>query len=371
MSAFVEVVFDNSDNRFPTGKDETVVRRTVGLKKDDYSLDRKSSTKGEISSLLESAGFSRSNPYYIVPQGRVTSLTHAKDSERLALLKEVAGTRVYESRRESSLKIIEDTERMRAKISDDLAMIEERLGELDSEKDELDKYRTLDRERRCMEYAIYSLEQEDVVEQLDEIDIRREQLVVAVNARQEATAELERQVSTLEPEIRAARQALEILSIDREQLAGEVEEHARTRAQIESSIQDLEQDRSLGRESITELRRTADNLSRDIRKRESELSRVTADYERAFAAETRLREQFEVSDQQRKSLLQKQGRSGHFNSKKERDAWLKGEISRLNASVEQQKAQFEATEREHQELKSRLATITQSVADAKARADAA
>ncbi|KAJ1784422.1 Structural maintenance of chromosomes protein 3, partial [Coemansia sp. RSA 2167] len=370
MSAFVEVVFDNTDNRFPTGKEETVVRRTIGLKKDDYSLDRKSSTKSEISSLLESAGFSRSNPYYIVPQGRVTSLTHAKDSERLALLKEVAGTRVYESRRENSLKIIEDTERMRVKISDDLAMIEERLNELDLEKDELDKYRTLDRERRCMEYAIYSLEQEDVVEQLDEIDIRREQLVVAVNERQEATGELERQITSLEPEIRAAKQALEILSIDREQLANEAEELARSRAHIESSIQDLEQDRTLGRDSITELRRTADTLSRDIRKRETELSRVTAKYEKAFARETQLREQFEVSDQQRKSLLQKQGRSGHFSSKKERDAWLNAEITRLTTSAEHQTMQFEATEHEHNELQTRLASISQSVLDAKAQADA-
>ncbi|KAJ1678075.1 Structural maintenance of chromosomes protein 3, partial [Spiromyces aspiralis] len=39
MSAFVEIVFDNSDNRFPTGKDETVIRRTIGLKKDEYLLD--------------------------------------------------------------------------------------------------------------------------------------------------------------------------------------------------------------------------------------------------------------------------------------------------------------------------------------------
>ncbi|KAJ2243766.1 Structural maintenance of chromosomes protein 3, partial [Coemansia sp. RSA 455] len=244
MSAYVEVVFDNSDNRFPTGKEETVIRRTIGLKKDDYSLDRKSSTKAEISSFLESAGFSRSNPYYIVPQGRITSLTHAKDAERLALLKEVAGTRVYESRRESSLKIVEETERTRAKITEDLTLIEERLGELDAEKEELDKYRALDRERRCMEYAIYSLEQEDVVEQLDEIDIKREQLVIAVNARQEACAEFERQAADLEPEIRAAKQGLELLRLEREQLANEAEEHARARAQIESAIQDLEQDRA-------------------------------------------------------------------------------------------------------------------------------
>ena len=38
LSAYVEIVFDNSDNRFPTGKDEVILRRTIGLKKDEYSL---------------------------------------------------------------------------------------------------------------------------------------------------------------------------------------------------------------------------------------------------------------------------------------------------------------------------------------------
>ena len=90
LSAYVEIVFDNSDNRFPTGKDEVVLRRTIGLKKDEYSLcaasmffraflssiitsmtrDKKSSTKADVMNLLESAGFSKANPYYIVPQGR-------------------------------------------------------------------------------------------------------------------------------------------------------------------------------------------------------------------------------------------------------------------------------------------------------------
>lgn len=64
-------MFDNSDNRFPTGRDEVILRRTIGLKKDEYSLDKKSASKADVMNLLESAGFSKSNPYYIVPQGRV------------------------------------------------------------------------------------------------------------------------------------------------------------------------------------------------------------------------------------------------------------------------------------------------------------
>lgn len=72
LSAFVEIVFDNSDQRFPTSGNELILRRTIGLKKDEYSIDRRSSSKADVGNLLEAAGFSRSNPYYIVPQGRVS-----------------------------------------------------------------------------------------------------------------------------------------------------------------------------------------------------------------------------------------------------------------------------------------------------------
>lgn len=86
-----------------------MIRRTVGLKKDEYSLDKKPVTKSDVMNLLQSAGFSKSNPYYIVPQGRITALTNARDVDRLQLLKEVAGTRVYEEHREESLKIMRET----------------------------------------------------------------------------------------------------------------------------------------------------------------------------------------------------------------------------------------------------------------------
>ena len=45
--------------------------------------------KTEVVNLLESAGFSRSNPYFIVQQGKVVDLTTMKDTGRLELLKEV------------------------------------------------------------------------------------------------------------------------------------------------------------------------------------------------------------------------------------------------------------------------------------------
>jgi hypothetical protein len=40
-------------------------------KKDEFFINRKRAQKSEVVSLLESSGFSKSNPYYIVQQGKV------------------------------------------------------------------------------------------------------------------------------------------------------------------------------------------------------------------------------------------------------------------------------------------------------------
>ena len=56
MSAFCEIIFDNSDSRLSIEGDEVVLRRTIGLKKDEFFLNRKRVHKNEVFSLLESAG---------------------------------------------------------------------------------------------------------------------------------------------------------------------------------------------------------------------------------------------------------------------------------------------------------------------------
>ncbi|CAH7688744.1 hypothetical protein PPACK8108_LOCUS23750 [Phakopsora pachyrhizi] len=61
FSVYMEAIFENSDQRFPAGKDWVIIRRTIGSKKDEFSLNKKSIPKGEVMSPLD-------NTYYIVPQ---------------------------------------------------------------------------------------------------------------------------------------------------------------------------------------------------------------------------------------------------------------------------------------------------------------
>ena len=97
---------------------------------------------------MESAGFSRSNPYYIVKQGKIAELATATDLARLKLLREVAGTRVYDDKKQESLKLLEDTKEKMEKSVKLLEFMNKRLETLESEKEELKEYQKYDKLRR-------------------------------------------------------------------------------------------------------------------------------------------------------------------------------------------------------------------------------
>lgn len=101
------------------------------------------------------------------------------------MLKEVAGTKVYEQRRTESLRIMADTDAKREKINELLDYIETRLAELEEEKEELKEFQEKDKERRCLEYALYQRELEEVGEALVEIEDDRRADVHGANVRRE------------------------------------------------------------------------------------------------------------------------------------------------------------------------------------------
>ncbi|VDM13488.1 unnamed protein product [Wuchereria bancrofti] len=185
-TASVEIVFDNADHRIVAIEaNEVRVLRRVSMKKDQYFIDAKLVARSDVVNLMESAGFSRSNPYYIVKQGKINELATSPDSHRLKLLREVAGTRVYDERKDESLKILRETslyylissyvklvffeigwisreflaDAKSEKIETLLAFIEERLKTLEEEKEDLKEYQKWDKMKRlfCFSRSVFEL----------------------------------------------------------------------------------------------------------------------------------------------------------------------------------------------------------------------
>lgn len=367
MSAYVEIIFDNADGRFPTGKDELILRRTIGLKKDEYSLDRKNATKTDVMNLLESAGFSRSNPYYIVPQGRVTTLTNMKDTERLTLLKEVAGTQVYEARRAESLKIMTETNNKRNKIDELLNYIRDRLNELEEEKEELRAYQEKDKERRCLDYTLLHREQVKVAERLDEIEEMRQGGTDNMDESREAFQAGEEELKALKSEIKQLKNQMELLKIDRSQLEEDRRESAKSQAKVEIEVKKLTDGQSASERARQQHKEELQTVQKEMTEKNAELSKILPAYSKAKTQEAEVKSELDASDASRQRLLSKQGRNAQFKSKAERDKWLRKEIDELNNTLATQKANRMDADEEVKAVQSEIKSLEKEISGLRER----
>lgn len=98
---------------------------------------------------------------------------------------------MYESRRLESERILEETGRTssyyhnssnssfcadskRSKISQLLDYINERLQSLEEEKEELKQFQSNDKERRCLEYALFSRDLSEITNTMEELEEEHE-----------------------------------------------------------------------------------------------------------------------------------------------------------------------------------------------------
>ena len=369
MSAFVEIIFDNSDDRFPTGKPELVLRRTIGMKKDEYSLDRKNATKSDVMNLLESAGFSRSNPYYIVPQGRVTALTNMKDAERLNLLKEVAGTQVYEARRTESLKIMNETNNKREKIDELLEYIKERLAELEEEKEELKDYQEKDKERRCLQYTIDHREQVAIQEELESLDEQRQTGMDNTEDSQERFMQSEKDLAEIDRQISELKQQVEFLKVDKRQLEEERKETAKARAKIELEVKNLRDGESAAQQAKSQYESELNKVQASIREHEGDLAEIMPEYDAKVEQEAAMRSELNGAETIRQRLYAKQNRNARFRNKKERDDWLRETINSIYPDMAKVKAARVQTAEDIAELEQDIPKMEADITELRERLD--
>ncbi|KAK3692256.1 RecF/RecN/SMC [Podospora appendiculata] len=337
MSAYVEIIFDNTDKRFSEPGDEVVIRRTIGMKKDEYSVDKKVQSRSDVLKILETAGFAKENPFYIVPQGRIAAITNMKEGERLNLLKEIAGTNTYDDRRIQSLKIMAETNSKREKIDEVLVYIEERLSELEEEKDELRDFQAKDKERRCLEYAHWHRLQETNAATLEQIEEARQGGAGASTKDRAQLQKTEKEISALEQKFHELKQTLDLLALERQTLDEDRRETARARAGAELKTKNLDANRHAREQEQRQQEAALSDVRRRIQAAEKELAKISPDYEKWRAEEADIKTQKDHATAGRNRLMTKQTRSTQFRTKAERDSYLQREIDEITSSLGAQK----------------------------------
>jgi len=404
MSAYVEVVFDNTDGRFPVRmrrrssedrgapggqltrasllslsppflgacqneKEEVRLRRTVGLKKDEYSVNGKTTPRTEVVSLLESAGFSRSNPYYVVQQGKITAMAMMKDSQRLELLKEVGGTHVYEERRAESLRILNECDARRAAVDDALQLMEQRLQELDAEAAELRQFNALDGQRKALEYALYQAELASAQQQAAASEQARAGAAASGASAHDAARSARERVAQLEGELAAAERAAEKAASER----AACDAHrasciaASTAAQLDAhEAEEAAQAAGRQRDSLSQEKATVEEAIAAAR---AELAALQPGCEAASRAAADAAAQVTEAEQQMSQLVTKQGRAAQFKTKEERDASIDKELEPTRSALAKKAAALQAArgelarlqaeaERHQQQVTARLEALS-------------
>lgn len=337
MAAYVEIIFDNSDGRFSIETDEVILRRTVGHKKDEFFLNRKRIQKNEVQSLLESAGFSKSNPYYIVQQGKVANLCVMKDKDRLKLLKEVAGTTVYEERRAESIKIMQDAASKQEKIEEVLAFIEERLTELEQEKQELSEFEQLDKKRKVLEYSLYDKEYSKAKEQMRGIEALREEERDQQQRIFGELRELQDRLSLEDDAIVALQSAVERLRSQRDVKKKELAACQALRSAVEVQLQEASAAVKANEQETRELRVQLREVVEAMESREEEFAAGEKEFMELTMTLEEKQEQMGHLKNRIEALYGKQGRGAQFSTREERDSFLETKISSLRALIDERK----------------------------------
>lgn len=113
--ATVTITFDNSDPaQCPIGYEKcneiSVTRQVVVGGKNKYLINGKNVINKKVQDLFCSVQLNVNNPNFLIMQGRVTKVLNMKPHEILSMIEEAAGTSMYETKKDISIKILEKKE---------------------------------------------------------------------------------------------------------------------------------------------------------------------------------------------------------------------------------------------------------------------
>ncbi len=114
--ASATIVFNNANKaQSPVGWEQydkiTVTRQVVIGGRNKYLINGHNAPVNKVQNLFHSVQLNVNNPHFLIMQGRITTVLNMKPPEILGLVEEAAGTRMFESKKQATLKIIEKKQR--------------------------------------------------------------------------------------------------------------------------------------------------------------------------------------------------------------------------------------------------------------------
>ncbi|KOX70292.1 Structural maintenance of chromosomes protein 2 [Melipona quadrifasciata] len=208
--ASVTIIFDNSDrNASPVGYEHheeiTVTRQVVIGGKNKYLINGTNVQNKRVQDMFCSVQLNVNNPHFLIMQGRITKVLNMKPTEILSMIEEAAGTRMYESKKEASLKTIEKKDNKLKEINDILREeVGPRLKKLKEEKIQYVEFQRTERElehckRICLAWKYVTLlnECENAESNVQAVKNKIEEKVKSIDAGEEELENIKKELDEM------------------------------------------------------------------------------------------------------------------------------------------------------------------------------
>ncbi len=335
--ASATVTFDNSDGWLPIDFSEVAITRRASRDgQNEYLINGQRVRLKDVSELLSESGLAE-RTYTVIGQGLVDAALSLRADERRRLFEEAAGIGLHRSRREESLRRLDQTQRNMERVEDILAELKPRLNSLERQARRAREYELVRTDLQALLHEWYGFhwhQSQKEFSQASEYEKQQANHLSAARLEQEkAELELNKkrgQIQALREDLNSWHKALSTHHLQREETIRQlavIEERKR-------SLQSQEQNDEIAKANLFEEQKFAEE---QMQAASNELERLIGELEEAQKQAEIVGQQLLTKQEQREAIeLEIQSR--------------KSEIADLNA----RQGKFEAQLAENQDQTARL-----------------
>ena len=309
--------------------------RVIGAKKDQFFINSKlSNSKTEVTNILEVAGFSVSNPYHIVKQGQINRAACCSSQDRLRLIRQVAGVEVFTEKNKKNDEEIFEIQRNMVELEEGLSLVEQRVESLTEQKEQLEEWRKLEKQRRTAEFALVEAELAEVRVKMKKAD---EELATAnMNGIEQIKKLTHERMILGEEEKSLKRLKLQgrIVEVERERMVTVVESLVGTDESLLLKAADLEK---VGEEYDEELE---EEIEQEMEQMSIRLQNVFSEVANISVQISSKEEKLEKATQERDGILARGSRAAQFRSREERNIWIHKVVNQLEIKENEKREQM-------------------------------
>jgi len=348
--ASAAILFDNSEDWLPVDFSEvSMERRAYRDGRNDYVLNSQRVRLRDINELLAQSGLSE-RTYTILGQGLVDASLALKADERRKLFEEAAGVGLYRTRREETLRRLENTQRNLERVLDIMSELEPRIRTLSRQSKRAQEYTRLQEDLQVVLREWYGYHWHKTQRELTESrEIQRQQEAHQRDAResyqsvQEEYATFRENLQGLRTQLNGWHRELSELHSQREAVSRELAVLDERQRSLTNSRQSLttDRDRALDEQTLARER---------LGKAESEVARVEAEFEEANERLKAAQETLESRQTERSGVQEKlHTAQSLINSLNARRAETQARLDELNSRRAAQSERLESTRENIQE----------------------